>query len=308
MLIGVPIFVLLFLPAFPSLLVSTIAVAKNGRTLLLVPILIAVIIGGLLLSGYLSGNYRKWRARSNAARQREMAIETWRELNPDLVEEQERAASEKRIALERIRHWDAFGFLPPYEGEVVVVLSTIRTRPADWTALREVPELRQLLSQLTPTNDADLENLLHTPHLRELYLSHTGISDVGLTHLRNVPDLVLLDLRGNPAVTDKGLEHLHPLSHLQSLTLEGTGVSALGVVRLQILCPDIQAIDVPGALGYPRRQWTKRHWETARTILGEEGFLQALRDAGLDGIPADAPEEPAEIESDADVTQEALGR
>ncbi len=77
----------------------------------------------------------------------------------------------------------------------------------------------------TGLNDDLLGLLGDMPALEKLNISNNGITDAGLSTLAGYTELKVLNLYGNPAITDSGIESLARLENLESLYTWGTAVT-----------------------------------------------------------------------------------
>jgi|GEM_PF-610014 len=98
------------------------------------------------------------------------------------------------------------------------------TRLSDMSALKDLPNLRELY--LTNTQVSDVSALKDLPNLRELYLTNTQVSDVRA--LKDLPNLKTLSLDNTP-VSD--VSALKDLKSLEWLSLAKTPVSDVNALK-----------------------------------------------------------------------------
>jgi hypothetical protein len=84
-----------------------------------------------------------------------------------------------------------------------------------------------------PRSQVDLAHLAVVKQCSLLGLIDLGIENDQLRHLGGLTQLTVLNLTGNPAITDEGLLHLKALVGLEGLVLHGTRVSGAGLRHLQ---------------------------------------------------------------------------
>lgn len=207
----------------------------------------------------------------------------------------ERVATEKSARTAREAHatpWRELGGIPVFDGDDVVELQFQAGGTIDLVCLENAPRLKVLnLGGVRFPTDS-LTNLKECPELQTLMLMQTGICDEDLVQVGKVTGLRVLQLSMNPRITNLGMRHLRSLANLENLDLIDTTVDAKGSIPLAIIRPNLVVQGGEG-MGAKRADWRKSDWRWIERTLGEEAFQQALREAGLDGIPADAPEEPA---------------
>lgn len=230
--------------------------------------------------------------RSQAAYEAEHPDEFARERAWDaaIAEEQRIKApwNEKRISVSVIENGEVAG------------LQFESRREADLSMLRDAPRLRRLVLNECQITESELRQLAKTPRLQVLALDNTDISDAGLALLPDLPELVELYMSQNPRLTDACVNSLARFPSLTKLYVFETGITAAALLPLQIARPNLQVIGGYGETS-SRNEWTKHDWRRVERILGEEAFQKALRNAGLNGIPEDIPEEPLVLDLDAPV-------
>ncbi len=115
------------------------------------------------------------------------------------------------------------------------------------------PVTREMLEALSPAaqtvvelnmasaglHDDMLVALSDMPALEMLNISNNGIGDNGLGIIGEYGDLRVLNLYGNPAVSDAGVTSLAALENLESLYVWGTGISGEGISALQMALPGL---------------------------------------------------------------------
>ena len=88
-------------------------------------------------------------------------------------------------------------------------------------------------------HDDMLVVLSDMPALEMLNISNNGIGDAGLGIIGGYADLRVLNLYGNPAVSDAGVASLATLENLESLYVWGTATTTEGSNALQAALPDL---------------------------------------------------------------------
>ncbi|MBI3863316.1 MAG: hypothetical protein HY290_15605 [Planctomycetia bacterium] len=100
------------------------------------------------------------------------------------------------------------------------------------THVARLPNLRQLVAELSSVTDDGLAPLSGLASLETLDLSRTRISSPGMVHLSGLKNLQALVLR-NTVVGDEGLQQLGKMSGLRELHVQGTPVTDAGLVHLK---------------------------------------------------------------------------
>jgi hypothetical protein len=113
------------------------------------------------------------------------------------------------------------------------------TKVSDLRHLSRLRDLKYLLMNDTPVNDAGLVPVRNFKHLRRLFLNNTKIEDDSLHVIKELTSLDILRLR-NTKITDKGLAELKQLKKLTSLDIRGTAVTEAGVKKLQAELPRLK--------------------------------------------------------------------
>ncbi len=88
--------------------------------------------------------------------------------------------------------------------------------------------------------DADLAGFDAFTELKQLRLSNNALTDAGVAVLTDLDNLEVLNLYGNPGISDASLESLLALESLQSVYLWGTAVNAQAAARLREQRPELE--------------------------------------------------------------------
>jgi hypothetical protein len=142
-------------------------------------------------------------------------------------------ASVTHVAFQRVRIGDAglehVNEFPELER---LFLEGAEITDAGLAHVKGLIHLRLLVVIDSKVGDSGLQHIEGLAHLQLLWLNHTEVSDAGLEHLRGLAELRSLGL-SDTRVGDAGLEHLQGLSQLQLLDLDGTNVSDAGLEHLK---------------------------------------------------------------------------
>ena len=129
-------------------------------------------------------------------------------------------------------------------GLVVSVLS--RGQPVSRDMLFALGDAAEAIVDLdlssTGLNDELLALLPVMQNLEKLNLSNNGLGDAGLSVISSDTSLTVLNLYGNPGVTDAVLDQLAGLGSLDVVYLWGTSVTAEGVAGMQRSRADLTVI------------------------------------------------------------------
>jgi beta-lactamase regulating signal transducer with metallopeptidase domain len=102
--------------------------------------------------------------------------------------------------------------------------TTRRITPVGLKHLAELSSLQKLMVYRLSHNGAGLgdtvvQNVVGLQSLREFHLQHCGTTDAGLALLATMPQLTVLDVSGEPRLTDAAIASIARLKRLRSLSL-----------------------------------------------------------------------------------------
>lgn len=287
---------LFYLPAYPFTAISALAAQSTAAGTRAGWIALAAIVLMCVLA------YPVYVERAKNAQLHPAQTRAQVEASKELVaiEQSAKLAREARAA-----PWRDLGCLPLFDGADLVELHFQSGTKVDLACLTNAPRLKVLnLGGVTLREDS-LAHLKECPELQTLTLTQTAIGDDDLVHIGKLSGLRVLQLSMNPRISSAGMRHLRSLANLEYLGLTETSVDASGSIPLAMLRPELAIVGGEG-MGAKRREWRKSDWRWIQSTLGEVVFQKALRDAGLDGIPADAPDEeviPAEDSAEKQLTE-----
>ena len=117
----------------------------------------------------------------------------------------------------------------------VDVLNAAKCTEKGYAALKELPNLRQLILSKSDLTVARVNAIAQCAQLRELRIPSAGLTDTELVGLKKLALLESLDISENPQVTDKGMATIKTLERLRALYLSKTAVSDKGLFELKAL-------------------------------------------------------------------------
>jgi len=123
--------------------------------------------------------------------------------------------------------------------------------------LSEMPCLKKLCLSKCVVGDSGMEVLAKITSLKSLYLWHTHISNNGVKFLEGLTKLEVLDISGNPNVSDICLTSFVGLKELRLLDTSNTLVSIDGLFKLKEDLPLVQ-IGYKELYGNPLMQRTRK--------------------------------------------------
>ncbi len=101
--------------------------------------------------------------------------------------------------------------------------------------LKDLPNLRRLVLNVSGVTDKELEVIVECKNLRELVIPASGVTDAGVLLLAKLPRLEVLALSENPRITDKSMATIAGLERLQKLYLGKTSLTDQGLAELKPL-------------------------------------------------------------------------
>jgi internalin A len=112
--------------------------------------------------------------------------------------------------------------------------------------LAGIRSIREMRLQNTSITDAGLTRFEGLADLECLWLDHAHVTDIGLASLVKLKKLVILNLNGNPGVTDEGVRFLSvSLPGLKHLMVGGTMVTDAGLAHLSGF-HGLEGLQIPG--------------------------------------------------------------
>lgn len=252
---------------WPAITLTIVAMFEYGsrkhpeRVLLIPLVMVSICIASGAIYAIWSKAERTYRrnARREYIRQKQ-----WEEDAPNR-DVRKKAADLRNRQRQTAAPWREQGANVDFDGEKLIAIHFDNRSQCNLKKLKDATFVKELAIVMTPLGDDDIDDLVLASQLERLALVDTGITDAGFARLSQLPEL-------------------------RELNLSEDAVNTKSVVALQIASPQLNVFGV-STIGGPRDQWTRQDWKSARMILGDEDFQKALRDAGLDGIPPDAPEE-----------------
>lgn len=147
------------------------------------------------------------------------------------------------------------------------VFDATRCTEKGFAALHDLPNLRRLTLGKSAMTLGRARAIGQCKELRRLYLAECGLTDAQLATLKPLTLLALLDISGNPQVTDKGMATVKALERLQALFLGKTGITDKGLMELKGL-DGLRQLNVVG---------TKVTGDAAEKFADEMPNLRAVR-------------------------------
>ena len=113
--------------------------------------------------------------------------------------------------------------------------------PEDWSSLRGLAGLRELVLQRGVAGDAEAEILATLPDMERLVLRRSPVSDAGFAALAGCRSLKDLNIP-QAACTAVGIEARAALPHLQNLRLGGPNLAGPDVARAIATLPALESL------------------------------------------------------------------
>lgn len=110
----------------------------------------------------------------------------------------------------------------------------------DMEPLSRLTQLSDLRVHENPIGDEGISRLASLRNLNQLSMSGVGATNASLESLRQLSNLQILNISGNPGITDASIAALLVHGNLRQLSLARTGITPGGVRRLQSGLPGCQ--------------------------------------------------------------------